>query len=75
MEQEIIDALKEKYKRDLRKQVVKAILKAEKSNNKEDLKSSCNIINQIFSYIISQLNWNMSLVLHRLHIQCFQFDS
>ena len=30
MEQQIIDALKEQYTRDLRKQVVKAILKAEK---------------------------------------------
>ena len=60
MEQQIIYALKEQYTRDLRKQVVKAILKAEKSNDKEDLKSSCNIINQIFSYIISQLDWNMS---------------
>ena len=60
MQQQIIDALKEQYSRDLRKQVVKSILNHEKSNDKEALKSSYNILNQIFSYIMSELNWNIS---------------
>ena len=60
MQQKIIDTLKEQYTRDLRKQVVKSILKNEKSDDKEALKSSCNILNQIFSYIISELNWKIS---------------
>jgi hypothetical protein len=60
MSQKIIDTLKESYTRDLRKQVVKSVLKNEKTNDKEDLKSSYNILNQIFSYIMSELNWNIS---------------
>ena len=60
MSQKIIDTLKESYTRDLRKQVVKSILKNEKTNDTQALKSSCDILNQIFSYIISELNWNIS---------------
>jgi len=60
MKQEIINTIKEQYTRDLRKQVVKSILKDEKNKNKLDLESSYKIIKQIFSYIISELNWNMS---------------
>lgn len=60
MQQKIIDALKEQYPRDLRKQVVKAILRDEKSGDKEGLQSSYNIINQIFTYIISELSWTIS---------------
>ena len=60
MEQEIVDALKEQYPRDLRKQVVKAIQRDEKGNDKEALKSSYNVIGQIFSYVMSELNWNLS---------------
>jgi hypothetical protein len=60
MHEQIIDALKEHYTRDLRKQVVKSVLKNEKDNDKEALKPSYNILNQIFSYIISELNWNIS---------------
>lgn len=60
MQQEIITTLKEQYPRDLRKQVVKSMLKSEKSDDKEALKSSYSVINQIFSYIISQLNWSLA---------------
>lgn len=60
MQQQIIDTLKEKYSRDLRKQVVKSILQHEKNNDKEAQESSYKVINQIFSYVISELNWNMS---------------
>lgn len=60
MQKEIVDALKEQYTRDLRKQIVKAILRDEKSSDKQDLQSTYNVINQIFSYILNQLNWNMA---------------
>ena len=60
MEQKIIDSLKEQYTRELRKQVVKAILRDEKNSDKEDLKSTYNVINQIFAYIIGELNWTIS---------------
>ena len=60
MQQKIIDALKEQYPRDLRKQVVKSMLSHEKNDDKEALESSYNIVNQIFTYIISELNWTIS---------------
>lgn len=60
MYKQIIDALKARYTRDLRKQVVKTILQYEKNDDKEALKPSYNILNQIFSYIMSELNWNIS---------------
>lgn len=60
MQEQIIATLKETYNRDLRKQVVKSILSNEKNNDKEALKASYNVINQIFSYIISELNWEIS---------------
>ena len=60
MHQEIISTLKEQYTRDLRKQVVKSIIKSEKNDDKESLESSYKVINQIFSYIIGELNWNIS---------------
>jgi len=59
MYQKIVDSIKKQYSRDLRKQIVKTILNNEKRNDKEDLDSSYKIINQIFSYIISQLNWSI----------------
>ena len=60
MHQEIIDTLKEQYSRDLRKKVVKSILTNEKSNDKKEQESSYKVINQIFTYVIGQLNWSIS---------------
>ena len=54
--QEIIETLKANYNRDLRKQVVKTILSQEKENGTPDYQ----IINQIFSYVLKELNWNMA---------------
>ena len=45
---------------EIRKQVVKTVLRDEKANDKEALKSSYNILNKIFAYIISELNWTIS---------------
>jgi len=53
---EIIETLKENYNRDLRKGVVKTLLKDEK----EEKKPNYELINQIFSYVLKELGWSMS---------------
>jgi len=53
--QEIIQQLKDTYNRDLRKQIVKTILANETVNHSPDYK----IINQIFSYVLKELNWKL----------------
>jgi len=53
--QEIIETLKNSYTRDIRKQVVKTLLAEEKGQQEPHYK----IINQIFSYVLSELGWNM----------------
>ena len=60
MQEEIISRIKEQYNRDLRKQIVKSILKNEKDNNKKTLEDSYKIINQIFTYVIGELKWEIS---------------
>ena len=60
MQEEIVSKIKEQYSRDLRKQIVKSILKSEKSDDKKSLEDSYKIINQIFAYIISELKWGIS---------------
>ena len=52
----IIQTLKDNYNKDLRKQVVKTILVNEKQSETPDYK----IINQIFSYVLKELNWKMA---------------
>ena len=52
----IIQTLKDNYNRDLRKQVVKTILVNEKQSDTPDYK----IINQIFSYVLKELNWTIA---------------
>ncbi|MDH4943950.1 hypothetical protein [Sulfurimonas sp. C5] len=58
--QEIEASLKVQYNRDLRKQIVKSILAHEKNNDKEALQSSYHILNQIFSYVLSELGWSIA---------------
>jgi len=53
---EIIETLKENYNRDLRKQVVKTLLAEEKKSDTPDYQ----IINQIFSYVLKELNWKIA---------------
>ena len=60
MQEDLITTLKENYNRDLRKQVVKSVLQSEKDNDEESTESSYKIINQIFTYIISELKWSIS---------------
>ena len=53
---EIIQTLKDNYNRDLRKQVVKTLLENEKTQENPDYK----IVNQIFSYVLKELDWKMA---------------
>jgi len=52
---EIIETLKNTYPRDIRKKIVKTLLTEEKEHDKADY----TLINQIFSYVLNQLGWNM----------------
>jgi DNA-binding ferritin-like protein len=55
----IVTTLKESYSRDIRKQLVKATLASEKNDNKESLALQYNLLNQIFSYVLKECNWQM----------------
>jgi len=54
---EIIETLRAQYNRDLRKQLVRTLLNAEKENNTD---KQYKLMNQIFSYVLSQLGWTMA---------------
>jgi len=56
----IINALKAQYTRDLRKQLVKTILSAEKDQDKTVIEQRYKLMNQIFSYVLKESNWSMS---------------
>lgn len=53
--QEIIDTFKSHYTRDLRKQLVKTLLKNEKETKKPDYK----MINQMFLFVQKELHWKI----------------
>ena len=53
---EIIETLKNTYNRALRKKVVKTLLADEKENEIPNY----TLINQIFSYVLSELGWDMA---------------
>jgi len=57
--EEIIEALKEHYSRDIRKQLVKSILEQEKSMTDLDKDHVYKTINQIFSFVLQQSGWKM----------------
>ncbi len=57
--QQIVDTLKEQYTRDVRKQLVKSILNNEKMDDSQAVESSYRMLNQIFSYVLSELGWNL----------------
>jgi ABC-type dipeptide/oligopeptide/nickel transport system ATPase component len=50
----IIQTLKNQYPREIRKQLVKTIQQEDK-----DAKPTYTIINQIFSYVLKESNWDM----------------
>lgn len=59
-QEEIIESIKEQYNRDLRKQLVKSLLEHEKNRDQAALRSGYQIINQIFSYVLSELGWTIT---------------
>jgi len=58
--EQIIKTLKDNYNRDIRKQLVKSLIKHEKENEQIALESSYKIVDQIFSYVISELGWTFA---------------
>ena len=56
----IIETLKLQYNRDLRKQLVKSLLDAEASKDSSRIAQQYKLINQIFSYVLSELGWTMA---------------
>ena len=58
--EEIIKTIKDSYSRDVRKQLIKSLVKHEKDNDKEAIESSYKIVDQIVSYILSELGWTFS---------------
>lgn len=57
---EIIETLKAHYDRETRNQLVKSILQYEKQEEKQEEKTDYKIINQIFSYVLKELDWNFA---------------
>jgi len=55
--QELIETLKAQYSKDIRKQLVHSLLEAEEAN---DMAQQYKLMNQIFSYVLAQLNWTMA---------------
>lgn len=53
---ELVATLKAKYKRDVRKQIVKAMLEAEANDSVQN--NAHEIMGKIFSYVLHQLDWN-----------------
>jgi hypothetical protein len=58
--EEIVNTLKAQYPREVRKQLVKAILDVEKTNDELAMKKQYKILNQIFSYVLHESNWDMA---------------
>ena len=56
---EIIELLKNTYPRDIRKQLVKTIQINEKSCTSVEIKEHYLMINQIMSYVLKELNWQI----------------
>jgi len=56
LKETLIETLKAQYSRDIRKQLVKSLLEAEKE---KDTEKQYKLMNQIFSYVLAQLNWSM----------------
>lgn len=55
LKENLIETLKTHYNRDMRKRLVKKLKEEEKEEKPNYL-----IINQIFSYVLKELNWNMA---------------
>jgi len=58
--EEIIALLKEQYSRTLRKQLIKTILESEKGSSSSLQEKNYHTLNQIFSYVLHNSNWNIA---------------
>ncbi len=58
--EQIITLLKEQYSRTLRKQLIKTIIESEKNSDKVIVEKNYKTINQIFSYVLDNSNWNIA---------------
>ena len=56
----IIDAIKAKYDRNTRKDLIKNIQKFEKAKNHQALQGGYQILHQIFGYILKELAWDIN---------------
>jgi len=59
--EETITILKEQYDRSTRKQLVKSMLAHEKEKPVASESQAFHFINQIFSYVLKNSNWNITL--------------
>ena len=57
--EEIVTTLKEHYSRDIRKELIKSILRDEKNMTEQDKATLYQTINQIFSFVLQQSGWKM----------------
>ena len=57
---EITEAIKSHYSRDLRKQLIKTILNNEQNKNIQEMEQQYHLLSQIFSYILKNSGWNMA---------------
>jgi len=59
-QEDIINTIKATYSREVRKNLIKAIIQSEKSKDSQMMDKQYKIINQIFSYVIKESNWKIS---------------
>jgi len=57
---EITEAIKSHYSRDLRKQLIKTVLRLEKNKDTQEVEQQYRLLDQIFSYILKNSGWNMA---------------
>jgi len=57
----VIETLKGHYHRDIRKQLVKSLLRAEKSGDQVAIQQAYQLINQIFSYVLKESGWKIGV--------------
>jgi len=58
--QEIIDAIKAKYDRNIRKGLIKNVLALEEAKDYANLQGGYQILHQLFSYILKELHWDIN---------------
>ena len=57
--EDIINTLKEHYSKEIRRNLIRSILEQEQSISELNKKEVYKTINQIFSFVLQQANWQM----------------